>query len=146
MQPPLFNYLDAVGGPMFQGFMQRLLYLLTLVKSTLEMATLSTARKLSILARVAVQQAGRTRTFGALLKAGRTTAAHFARVLGQLWLEVTGFVFLVLSGIGALACFREYAKYQARHTSSGRVLLAIAFTVTFAWFGVSSFWRVQKKK
>jgi len=117
-----------------------------LVKSTLEMAALSTARKLSILARVAVQQAGRTRTLGALLNAGRTTAAHFGRVLGQLWLEVTGFVFLVLSGIGGLAFVREWTKYQAGRTSSGRVLLAIAFTVMFAWFGVSSFWRVQKKK
>src|SRR2546428_339599 len=87
-----------------------LLYLRTLVKSTLEMAALSTARKLSILARVAVQQAGRTRTLGALLNAGRTTAAHFRRVLGQLWLEVTGFVFLVLSGIGALAFVREWTK------------------------------------
>jgi hypothetical protein len=117
-----------------------------LVKSTLDMATLSTARKLSILARVAVQQAGRTRTLGALLKAGRTTAAHFGRVLRQLWLEVTGFVFLVLSGIGALAFVREWTKYQAGRTSPGRVLLAIAFTVMFGWFGVSSFWRVQKKK
>jgi len=110
------------------------------------MATLSTARKLSILARVAVQQAGRTRTFGALLNAGRTTAVHFGRVLGQLWLEVTGFVFLVLSGVGALAFVREWTKYQAGRTSPGRVLLAIGFTVMFGWFGVSSFWRVRKKK
>jgi len=51
-----------------------------------------------------------------------------------------------LSGIGALAFVREWTKYQAGRTSSGRVLLAIAFTVMFAWFGVSSFWRVQKKK
>src|SRR5437773_8234735 len=110
------------------------------------MAALTTARKLSFLAPLAVQQAGRTRTLGALLNAGRTTAAHFGRVLGQLWLEVTGFVFLVLSGIGALAFVREWSKYQAGRSSSGRVLLAIACTVRFAWFGVSSFWRVQKKK
>ena len=110
------------------------------------MATLSTARKLSILARVAAQQAGRYRTFGALVNAGRTTATHFARVLGQLWLEVTGFVFLVLSGIGALAFFREYAKFQAGRSTPGRVLLAIAFTGVFAWFGVSSFWKVRVRK
>src|SRR5205823_14203984 len=106
------------------------------------MAALSTARKLSILARVAVQQAGRTRTLGALLNAGRTTAAHFGRVLGQLWLDVTGFVFLVLSGIVALAFVREWTKYQAGHTSAGRVLLASAFTARFACFAVSFFWTV----
>jgi hypothetical protein len=110
------------------------------------MATLSTARKLSILARVAAQQARRTRTFGALLHAGRTTATHFSRVLSQLWLEVTGFVFLVLSGIGALAFFREYAKFQAGRGASGRLVAAVAFTAMFAWFGVSSFWKVRTRK
>src|SRR2546430_17030512 len=106
----------------------------------------STARKIGVIARVVAQHAVRSRKGSALLNGGRTTAAHFGRVLGQLWLEVTGFVFLVLSGIGALAFVREWTKYQAGRTSSGRVLLAIAFTVMFAWFGVSSFWRVQKKK
>jgi len=110
------------------------------------MATISTARKLSILARVAAQQAGRYRTFGALVKAGRTTATHFARVLSQLWLEVTGFIFLVLSSIGALAFFREYAKLQAGRGASGRLWAAIAFTAVFGWFGVSSFWKVRSKK
>jgi hypothetical protein len=131
---------------MFQDLYVALLYLRTLVKSTLDMATISTARKLSILARVAAQHAGRTRTLGALLNAGRTTAAHFVRVLGQLWLEVTGFVFLALSGIGALAFFREYAKYQAGRGALGRLVAAVAFTAMFAWFGVSSFWRVRTKK
>jgi hypothetical protein len=110
------------------------------------MATISTARKLSILARVAARQAGRYRTFGALMKAGRTTATHFARILGQLWLEVTGFVFLVLSGVGALAFYREYAKFQAGRGASGRLLAAIAFTAMFAWFGISSFWKVRVRK
>jgi hypothetical protein len=29
--------------------------------------------------------------------------------------------------------------------SSSRVVMALGFTVMFAWFGVSSFWRVRKK-
>ena len=89
------------------------------------MANVSTVRKLGIVARVAGQQMRRTRTFGAVLRAGRTTLAHFSRVLAQLWLEVTGFVFLALAGIGALAFYREYAKYRGGHTGSGRVLLAV---------------------
>jgi hypothetical protein len=110
------------------------------------MANVSTARKLSILARVAAQHAGRTRTFGAVLNAARTTAVHFGRVLHQLWLEVTGFVFLFLAGIGALAFFREFTKHPAGQTRWGRVLVATCFTLTFTWFGVSSFWRVRRKR
>src|SRR5438874_7551332 len=111
------------------------------------MTTISTARKISILARVADQQAARTRTLGALLNAGRTTAAHFGRVLGQLWLEVTGFVFLALAGIGAIAFAREFAKYHAGTAGSGsRVAIAVCFTVLFGWFGVSSFWKVRKRR
>ena len=82
---------------------------------------------------------------GAVLKGARTTAAHFGRVLRQLWLEVTGFVFLALAFIGAIALVREFARYQAGQATSGRVAVAIVFTLTFIWFGVSSFWRVWKK-
>jgi ABC-type phosphate transport system permease subunit len=113
------------------------------------MASVSTSRKLGIAARVATrviaQQARRTRTFGAATKAVRATASHFGRVLGQLWLEVTGFVFLFLAGIGAVAFLREYTKYQAGHATSSRVVLALCFTGLFGWFGVSSFWRVRKR-
>ncbi len=109
------------------------------------MVNVSTVRKLSIAARIAAQHAGRTRTVGAVLKGARTTAAHFGRVLRQLWLEVTGFVFLALAFIGAGAFFREYARYQAGQTTSARVAVAIIFTLTFAWFGVTSFWRVWKR-
>jgi hypothetical protein len=109
------------------------------------MVNVSTVRKLSIAARIAAQHAGRTRTVGAILKGARTTAVHFGRVLHQLWLEVTGFVFLALALIGAGAFVREYTRYQAGQTTSGRVLVAIVFTLTFGWFGVSSFWRVWKK-
>ncbi len=109
------------------------------------MKKLSTVRTLSVLARVVAQSAGRNRTVSAVLKGARTTAAHFGRVLHQLWLEVTGFVFLALAFIGAAAFFREYARYQAGQTTTGRVVVAIVFTLTFVWFGVTSFWRVWKK-
>jgi len=109
------------------------------------MTNVSTARKLGIVARVAGQQVRRTRTFGAVVRGARTTVSHFARVLAQLWLEVTGFVFLALAAIGLLAFFREYGKYRAGHAGPGRVMLAAAFTVLFAWFGLSSFWRIRRK-
>jgi len=113
------------------------------------MAGVSTTRKLGIAARVAgrviSQQAGRSRTWVAVTKAGRATATHCGRVLSQLWLEVTGFVFLALAGIGVLAFVREYNKYQAGRTTSSRAMLAICFAGLFAWFGVSSFWKVRRR-
>ena len=110
------------------------------------MIQVSTLRKLGIVARVAAQQAGRSRTGSAVLKGMRAATASLGRVLHQLWLEVTGFTFLVLAGIGAFAGFREYSKYQTGHASGpGRLILAICFTASFAWFGLSSFWRVKRK-
>ena len=106
-------------------------------------------QKMGIVARVAgrlaARQAGQNRWLAATLKGLRVTAASFGRVLGILWLEVTGFVFLSLSLIGGLAFVREYSKFEAGKTGSGRVVLAVGFTLTFAWVGVSSFWRARRK-
>ena len=59
------------------------------------MANTSTAQKLGVAARIAGEQVKRSRTFGALVSGARATLSHFGSVLHQLWLEVTGFVFLV---------------------------------------------------
>jgi hypothetical protein len=118
-----------------------LFYLGSLIKS-MTMSPLSTGRKLGIAARVAGRQVRKTRTFGAVMQAGRMTAARWGRVLGQLWLEVTGFVFLALAAIGGLAFWREWA----RHGGRGRLVLAAVFAILFGWFGVSSFWRVGKQR
>ena len=110
------------------------------------MSTVSTARKLGVVAKVLAQQASRSRTGSAVLKGIYATATSFGRVLHQLWLEVTGFTFLAIAGIGALAGFREYAKLQSGQAAGrGRLILAICFTLSFAWFGLSSFWRVRRK-
>jgi hypothetical protein len=103
------------------------------------------SRKLGVVARVAARQVGRSRRCGALLNAARTTASHSARVLRQLWLEVTGFVFLAIAVIGGSACIREYLKFQQGKTGVSRLILAAGFTLMFGWFGVSSFWRVRRK-
>jgi len=105
----------------------------------------SALRKLGIVARVAGQQAGRNRTLSAVKGAVRTTARSFGRALHQLWLEVTGTVFLAMAAFGGIAGFREYMKYAAGRATAGRVAIAILFTLTFAWFGLSSFWRVRRK-
>jgi hypothetical protein len=93
-----------------------------------------------------VDTAERRRTGRAVLAGIRQTAHSFGRVLHQLWLEVTGFTFLAMAAVGAIAGVREYGKYQSGHAAGpGRLLLAVCFTVTFTWFGLSSFWRVRRK-
>lgn len=76
----------------------------------------------------------------------RVTLHSFGRVLHQLWLEVTGFVFLAMAGIGGIALSREFAKYQAGKAGPGRVAIAACFCLIFGYFGFSSFWRVRRKK
>ena len=111
------------------------------------MSTASTARKLGVAGKVLAQQVGRSRTGSAVLKGIVATARSFGRVLHQLWLEVTGFTFLAIAGIGAISGFREYGKFQARQVAGpGRLILAICFTISFAWFGLTSFWRVRRRR
>ena len=89
--------------------------------------------------------AGRNRTLRAILSAVRITLRSFTRALHQLWLEVTGTVFLTMAVIGGTALVREYLKYTAGRTTASRLAIAICFTAAFAWFGLSSFWRVHRK-
>ena len=104
------------------------------------------ARKIVRILRAVIQTLERSRRGRAVLAGVRAIAQSFGQVLHQLWLEVTGFTFLAIAGIGALAGMREYAKYQSGHAAGpGRLVLAVCFTVSFIWFGVSSFWRVKKR-
>jgi len=96
-------------------------------------------------ARAVVKVVESSRTGRAVLAGLRETGRSVGRVLHQLWLEVTGFVFLAMAAVGAMAGVREYAKYQSGANGPGRLLLAICFTVSFAWFGLTSFWRVRRK-
>jgi hypothetical protein len=105
-----------------------------------------TVRKIRAIYRAAVNMVERSQTGRAALAAIRAITHSFGRVLHQLWLEVTGFTFLAMAAVGAMAGIREYGKYQSGHaTGPGRLVLAVGFTVSFAWFGVSSFWRVNKR-
>jgi len=106
---------------------------------------ISSLRKVGIALRVARGMAGRSRRVNAVMSAARATARSFAHILHLLWLEVTGTVFLAMAGIGGIAIAREYAKYAAGHTSAVNVAVTVFFTLTFAWFGLSSFWRVRRK-
>jgi len=103
-------------------------------------------RKIKLIFRAAANLLERSRIGAALLAGIRASARSFGQVLHQLWLEVTGFTFLAMAVVGAMAGMREYGKYQSGHAAGpGRLLLAVCFTISFAWFGLSSFWRVKRK-
>ena len=103
-------------------------------------------RKIKLILRAAASLVESSRTGRAVLAGIRATTRSFGRVLHQLWLEVTGFTFLALAGVGAMAGLREYGKYQSGHAAGpGRLALAVCFTASFTWFGLSSFWRVKRK-
>ena len=106
---------------------------------------LSSLRKIGVALRVVREMAGRSRRINAMMSAVGATARFLAHILHLLWLEVTGTVFLAMAFIGGVALIREYGKYTAGHTTAGRVAIAVCFTLTFAWFGLSSFWRVKRK-
>ena len=72
----------------------------------------------------------------------RSMSGFFSRlwfVVRQLWHEVIGFLFLVLALLGASAILREW-----RSGSGTRLLLAAAFTLMMAYFGITS-WRHARK-
>jgi hypothetical protein len=109
------------------------------------MTSLSTGRKLGIVAKVVGKQVRGSKTFRALINAGQATAFHLGGVLRQLWHEVTGFTFLALAAVGAVALGREYLRYHSGKSGPGHIWAAVIFTTMFGWFGISSFWRVRKK-
>ena len=106
---------------------------------------LSSLRKVGVALRVVREMAGRSPRLNAAMSAVRATARSFAHILHLLWLEVTGTVFLAMAAFGGIAFVREYSKYTAGRATASRLAIAICFTLTFAWFGLSSFWKVHRK-
>src|SRR5882672_7508484 len=110
------------------------------------MGSVSTARKVAWAVQAVAGQARRSRVAGALLSGVRATAASVGKVLHVLWLEVTGFIFLCLGLIGAGAGLHEYRKYGLGSGDPNKIWAAGIFTVLFAYFGISSFWRARRKR
>jgi hypothetical protein len=106
----------------------------------------STLQKLGAVVRLAGAQAERSRTASALARGVKTALRSFLHSAHQLWLEVTGTLFLSIAVFGAGALVREYMKYHAGQAASSRVAIVFCFTLAFGWFGVSSFLRARKKR
>jgi hypothetical protein len=103
----------------------------------------STARALG---RVSGRILRRNRYVAAGISAGKTTVAHTGKVAHTLWLEVTGFIFSVFAVIGAVAARKEYAALGGPWTRDPRFLITLGFTLMFAWFGFSAFYKASSNK
>lgn len=90
---------------------------------------------------ITVQTAGRMAT-----QAGRGFLGGilqpFRRVGGIVWLEVTGFLFLLFAAIFVLRLWQNWAGLSHQRLELYSV---IAVTVVFTWLGVSSFWRAHRR-
>ena len=102
-------------------------------------------RRAGFFLRSARERARPYRTLNAVLVGTEATLRSLGNVAHQLWHEVMGSLFLAMALFGGVAFVREYMKYQAGHTTTGRVAIALCFTLTFAWFGLTSFWRVRRR-
>lgn len=105
----------------------------------------SLGRQSRAVLRVAGRQAGHNRWARAFYRGGTSFWDSVSHVLRALWLEVTGFLFLVLGVIGGGATVREYRHYTAGSAGGGKVVIAAAFTVLFLYFGIESFVRARRK-
>jgi hypothetical protein len=88
---------------------------------------------------------GSNRFVRAGYSAAQTTLRSFTRVFHVLWLEVTGLFFMAFAAVGAIALVAEYRAYAAGKVGGNKVAAAACFTVLFAYFGISSFWRSRRR-
>jgi hypothetical protein len=78
------------------------------------------------------------------ITAAKTVGASAKHASHLLWLQVTGSFFVFFAVVGTMAALREYQRWQAAEIGPGRFYAAIAFSLVFAYFGVSSFLQARK--
>jgi hypothetical protein len=68
----------------------------------------------------------------------------FKRVGGILWLEVTGFFFLLFALVFGWYMWQSITT-QMPHVWNRNATISCAFMAVFLYLGVSSFWRASKR-
>lgn len=85
------------------------------------------------------------RILGGVRAGGSTFFGNLRHVLGLLFLEVTGSIFLLFAfGIAGKA-WSEYQAYHSGKQGPGRFEFTLLLALMFLYFGVSSFWRSRRK-
>jgi membrane protein YqaA with SNARE-associated domain len=100
---------------------------------------------LGSVARYALNPKARNKVLRAAGAGLTATANSVRRTTHVLWLEVTGFFFLVFATVCGGAGWKEYQLHLAGMAVIDRVYGAGVLALLFAWFGVSSFWRARRQ-
>ena len=87
------------------------------------------------------------RFLNAVFAGGKSLVSSLARVLYAFWLQTTGLIFVLFTGLGAADLFRHYHKHDL---DLKRVLAVGTLTLACAYFTAHSFIKarrtVKKKK
>lgn len=97
------------------------------------------------MARYALNPKARNKVLRATGAGLEATSKAVRRATYNLWLEVTGFFFVVFAVIVGGAGYREYQKHLAGKADLRQVYLAGALAVLFVWFGLTSFWKARRR-
>jgi hypothetical protein len=97
------------------------------------------------LGRFAAREAGKSRLFRAAYMGVRTALHSLGRVIHQAFLQLTGLVFCLFAVEFALRIPGTYCDQLAGRHGPYQLYLLAFFTVIFAWFGITSFWRTRKR-
>ncbi|HEY3927311.1 MAG TPA: hypothetical protein VGL89_02945 [Candidatus Koribacter sp.] len=100
---------------------------------------------LGSMARYALNPKARNKVLRATGAGLGATAKAVRRATHRLWLEVTGFFFVVFAVIVGGAGWREYQKHLAGKADMRNVYLAGALALIFVWFGITSFWKARRQ-
>jgi hypothetical protein len=65
------------------------------------------------------------------------------RILHQLWLEVTGAVFIALAAFGGVSAWKEWQALQ-EGGPLWKLVAALLFVVMMGAFGIYSFWKARR--
>ena len=84
------------------------------------------------------------KAFSAARDAFRTILPRLISIAHQLWLEVIGFVFLVLAVLFVFGPFGFIQAYRQEPENMLRLVVSGAGALMWAWFGFDSFRRAKK--
>jgi len=78
--------------------------------------------------------------------AAKSVGKATARATRILVLEITGFFFAVFAAMGLGSAWRQWEKIHSDQSSApmSHVIVTLAFTATFIYFAVNSFWRARR--
>lgn len=97
------------------------------------------------LGRVSGRTLRRSRVVNAGIAGATTTLKSTGRAVNSLWLQVTGFFFVVFSLVFAGTAWREYQRALGGSAPVWKLWLAAGVAVLFLYFGVTAFWRSRRR-